>query len=78
MRGTSRLLADLKALKCLVAQLKPPLLVQRSSRIISVFYGFVDVSGTGLGASFLTQRGISGQMGVWSADTIREQTGNWK
>lgn len=53
-----RLGSDVEAMSKLFRRPKPPKILVRSLKVIELFYGFADASGSGFGASF--ERGIRG------------------
>ena len=86
-----RLKHDVAALRRLAAFDLPPLRVVRPSRVVQVFYGFGDASGTQFGATTSQNyncrgclskesagsKGVRFRLGIWAADVQRESS-NYK
>ena len=71
------LMGDLIALSCLFTPLLVPEARVRSSKLITIVYGFGDASGTGLGATFTCGSGFNFRIGVWGTAEDPESS-NWK
>lgn len=66
-RAVPRFRSDLEALCRLTASDTPLVCVVRSSKIITVYYGFGDASSQGFGATIERADGIQGRYGLWSS-----------
>lgn len=55
----------------------PPTRVVRSTRIVTVFYGFGDASGSGFGDTLHTPEGVIFCAGIWG-DDLQSQSSNYR
>ena len=75
--GSPRLSSDVAALVAIFAPTTAPLVNIRSSRVLTVIYGFGDASGTGLGSTFTCGNGFNFRIGVWGS-LEKDESSNWK
>ena len=76
--GSTRLASDMAALASIFTPLSVPVVSIRSSRILTVIYGFVgDASGTGLGSTFICGTGFNFLIGIWGS-LEKDESSNWK
>lgn len=78
VRASPRLASDVDALMSILFQTPvTPTVSIRSTRLVTVIYGFGDASGTGLGATFTCGSGFNFRIGVWGSLEDPESS-NWK
>ncbi|KAI2494743.1 hypothetical protein MHU86_19780 [Fragilaria crotonensis] len=77
VRASISLSSDVRALCEIFSPALVPVVGVRSKQIITVVYGFGDVSGTGLGATFTCGSGLNFRIGVWGSKEDPESS-NWK
>lgn len=78
--GMPRLWDDVRALKELCSELKPPKRRVRPLSSASVYYGFGDASGAAFGATLQHALGsdIHYEFGQWRASVTAEESSNWR